>query len=68
MLANFALNEPPPDTVATNLIDAEKNFPEMTVAWKPIDVKELRLRLGVVSVSVPVIPPTRAPALAIPVP
>jgi hypothetical protein len=55
VLANFALNEAPPDTVATNLMDAETNFPGMTVPWKPVDVKPAGLRLGVVSITGPML-------------
>jgi hypothetical protein len=55
VLANFALNDAPPYTVATNLQGADKNFPDLTVPWKPVDVKPAGLRLGVVSITGPMV-------------
>jgi hypothetical protein len=55
LLANFGLNEAPPDTVSTNLMDADRNFPQMVLPWKPQDVKGTGLRLGVVSVTGPLL-------------
>ncbi len=51
VLTNFALNEPDYKVVASNLIDAETHYPDMTVPWKVLDVKGLRV--GVASVAGP---------------
>jgi len=50
VLAEHALNDPSPRVVPGNLIDADKNFPDMTKSWWYADVKSADLRVGVTSV------------------
>jgi hypothetical protein len=53
VLTNYCLNEAPPDTLSANLMDAEKNFPDMVRPWKAVDVKGTGLRVGVAAVTGP---------------
>ncbi len=55
LLTSFGLNESPPWTVSTNLMDADKHFPEMIHFWESVDVKGTGMRVGVVSVTGPML-------------
>lgn len=50
VLGEYALNHPEPRVLAGNLIDAEKNYPDMTRPWWYADVKSADLRVGVTAV------------------
>ncbi len=47
VLGEFALNEPSPRVVMSNLIDAENNFPEQTKTWQLAESKEAGLKVGI---------------------
>jgi hypothetical protein len=47
VLGEYALNEPEPRVVMSNLIGAENNFPEQTKTWKLAESKEAGLKVGI---------------------
>ncbi|MFQ3649934.1 MAG: multiheme c-type cytochrome [Gemmataceae bacterium] len=49
LLSEYSLNNPKPPVLISNLIDAEKNFPELTKPWNWIDTPS-GVRVGVTAV------------------
>jgi hypothetical protein len=55
VLGEFALNEPSPRVIMSNLIGAENNFPEQTEPWKLAESKEVGLKVGITALVGPTV-------------
>ena len=55
VLAEYSLNDISPRVVAGNLVDAEKNFPEMTKPWQLAQTAGSSLKVGVTSIVSPTV-------------
>ncbi len=55
LLAEYALNYPKPRVVVSNLIDAENNFPGMTVPWELVEPARSDIKVGVAAIIGPTI-------------
>jgi hypothetical protein len=55
VLGEWALNEPTPRVIMSNLIDAETNFPTQTEPWKLVESKDAGLKVGITALVGPTV-------------